>query len=55
MPFSNLEENVRQQIQKVRSHPWIPKQISVRGFIYDVKTGRLKEVLEARGATSGLN
>ena len=42
--FSNLEENVRQQIQKVRSHPWIPKQIPVRGFIYDVKTGRLKEV-----------
>jgi len=53
--FSNLEENVRQQIQKVRSHPWIPKQISVRGFIYDVKTGRLREVLEARAATSGLN
>ena len=34
--FSNLEENVRQQIQKVRSHPWVPKQISVRGFVYDV-------------------
>src|SRR5207244_5943793 len=45
--FSNLEENVRQQIQKVRSHPWVPKQISVRGFIYDVKTGKLKEVAEA--------
>ena len=42
--FSNLEENVRQQIQKVTSHPWIPKQIPVRGFIYDVKTGRLKEI-----------
>ena len=45
--FSNLEENVRQQIQKVRSHPWLPKQISVRGFVYDVKTGRLREVAEA--------
>jgi carbonic anhydrase len=42
--FSNLEENVRQQIQKVTSHPWIPKQIPVRGFIYDVKTGRVQEV-----------
>jgi carbonic anhydrase len=42
--FTNLEENLRQQIQKVKSHPWIPKQIPVRGFIYDVKTGRLKEV-----------
>src|SRR5881397_1842717 len=45
--FSNLEENVRQQIQKVKSHPWVPKQISVRGFVYDVKTGRLREVAEA--------
>jgi carbonic anhydrase len=42
--FSSLEENVRQQVQKVKSHPWIPKQIPVRGFIYDVKTGRLREV-----------
>ena len=42
--FSDLEENVRQQIQKVKSHPWIPKHIPVRGFIYDVRTGRLKEV-----------
>jgi carbonic anhydrase len=42
--FSNLEENVREQIEKIRSHPWIPQQITVRGFIYDVKTGRLGEV-----------
>jgi carbonic anhydrase len=28
----------------VTSHPWIPKQIPVRGFVYDVKTGRLQEV-----------
>ena len=42
--FGDLEENVRRQIQKVRSHPWIPKDIPVRGFIYDVKTGRLNEV-----------
>ncbi len=42
--FTNLEENVRQQTQKVKSHPWLPNQIPVRGFVYDVKTGRLKEV-----------
>jgi carbonic anhydrase len=42
--FSDLEENVRQQVQRVRSHPWIPGQIPVRGFVYDVKTGNLKEV-----------
>lgn len=42
--FSDLEDNVREQIQKVRSHPWIPKSIVVRGFVYDVKTGKLNEV-----------
>lgn len=42
--FRDLEENVRQQIDRVRSHPWIAKHISVRGFIYDVKSGRLNEV-----------
>src|SRR5690242_14101126 len=46
--FDDLESNVRQQIQRVKSHPWIPNNIPVRGFIYDVKTGRLKEVEEPR-------
>ena len=42
--FVDLETNVRQQVQKVRSHPWIPAQIPVRGFIYDLTTGLLSEV-----------
>lgn len=42
--FSDLETNVREQIEKVKSHPWIPASIPVRGFIYDVKTGTLTEV-----------
>lgn len=42
--FSDLAEDVRQQIQKIKSHPWLPAGIPVRGFIYDVKTGRLEEV-----------
>ncbi len=42
--FDDLESNVRLQMQRVKSHPWIPKHIPVRGFVYDVKTGRLKEV-----------
>ena len=46
--FGNLEQNVREQIQKLKAHPWIPKGISVRGFVYDVKTGRLNEVAEKR-------
>ena len=42
--FDDLEANVRQQMERVKSHPWIPKNIPVRGFVYDVKTGKLKEV-----------
>ncbi len=44
LAFTDLEENVREQIRKVRSHPWIPESLEVRGFIYDVDTGRLKEL-----------
>jgi carbonic anhydrase len=42
--FQNVEENVRQQLQKLHTHPWIPKNISARGFVYDVSSGRLREI-----------
>jgi carbonic anhydrase len=42
--FKDPEENTRAQIEKVRSHPWIPKDVPVRGFIFDVHTGRMQEV-----------
>jgi carbonic anhydrase len=42
--FSDVEENVRRQVERVRNHPFIPRHIPVRGFVYDVKTGRLNEV-----------
>ena len=44
--FDDVEQNVREQVQKLRSHPWIPQQITVRGFVYDVKSGQVKEVTE---------
>src|SRR5579862_8800967 len=40
--FDNLDENVRQQLQKLRTHPWVPKEVCVRGFVYDVSNGRLR-------------
>jgi len=43
--FKDVDENVRQQMQKLRSHPWIPRDTPVRGFVYEVKTGRLREVV----------
>src|SRR5437667_1349386 len=42
--FKKPEENVRKQLEKLKSHPWVKKEITVRGFVYDVDTGRLKEV-----------
>jgi carbonic anhydrase len=42
--YKDPEDNAREQIKKVRSHPWIAKDIPVRGFIFDVETGRLREV-----------
>lgn len=42
--FDDLEEDVRQSIARIRSSPFIPKKDHVRGFVYDVETGRLHEV-----------
>lgn len=42
--FRDLEENLREQIARVRAHPWIPDDVPVRGFVYDVRTGELREV-----------
>jgi carbonic anhydrase len=43
--FTDAEKNTREQIQKARSHPWISQDVPIRGFVYDVHTGRLSEVL----------
>src|SRR3974390_1762813 len=42
--FQNIDENVRHQLQKLRTHPWIPQSVSVSGFVYDVTTGLLREI-----------
>src|SRR3974390_3420620 len=42
--FQNIDENVRHQLQKLRTHPWIPSSIAIRGFVYDVTTGLLREI-----------
>jgi carbonic anhydrase len=44
MPFTDLEESVREDMQTIRSSPLIADDIAVRGFVYDVKSGRLREV-----------
>ena len=46
--FSDLDENVRSSIARIQANPFIPNKGSVRGFVYDVDTGRLREVQPAR-------
>jgi carbonic anhydrase len=43
--FSDLEVDVRQSIARIKASPFIPHTDSVRGFIFDVATGELNEVL----------
>jgi carbonic anhydrase len=42
--FSDLDEDVRQSIARIQASPFIPNKDSVRGFVYEVETGRLREV-----------
>src|SRR5579862_10014896 len=42
--YRDPAQNAREQIKKVRSHPWIAKEVAVRGVIFDVETGNLREV-----------
>ena len=44
LPFIDLEESVREDVAFLLSSPLISPSVLVRGFIYDVQTGRLKEV-----------
>jgi len=42
--FSDLERDIRQSIARIKASPFVPNKDSVRGFIFDVTTGRLLEV-----------
>jgi carbonic anhydrase len=42
--FSDLEADVRVQVEKIKDSPFIPRTDRVRGFIYEVESGRLREV-----------
>lgn len=42
--FTDLDEDVRQSLARIKANPFVPRKGSVRGFIYDVKDGTLREV-----------
>ena len=43
--FPNVEEDVKQSLARVKASPFIPRKDSVRGFVYEVETGHLREVV----------
>jgi carbonic anhydrase len=47
LPFSDLEQSVRDDVRRVRENPFIPADVTVSGWIYDVKTGQIREVVPA--------
>jgi carbonic anhydrase len=42
--YKDPVQNTREQIKRVRSHPWIAKDVAVRGVVFDMETGLLTEV-----------
>jgi len=43
--FSDLDADVRQSIARIKASPFVPHKDSVRGFVFDVATGKLNEVV----------
>jgi carbonic anhydrase len=44
LPFSSLEDAVKDDVHFLRASPLIPEEVQVRGFVYDVRSGRVSEV-----------
>ncbi len=42
--YSDVNLTTQKQVLKLRSHPWIPSEVAIRGFVFDLATGELREV-----------
>ncbi len=42
--FGDLDTDIRQSIARIKASPFVPNKDSIRGFVYDVSTGKLREV-----------
>src|ERR1700730_17108351 len=49
--FKDTEQNVRRQVARIKNHPYV-RDVPLRGFVYDVKSGKLKEITELRQRSS---
>ena len=48
LTIRDQEQSVRDDVQRIREHPLVPKKIAIYGYVYDVKSGRLLEVPQAK-------
>lgn len=55
LTFNDNEKSVIDDVLKLKNHPLVPNSIQIYGYIYDCKTGNLKEVLEATKVGARLN
>ena len=42
--YSDVDDATEKQVLKLRSHPWIPSSVVIRGFVFDLATGEMREV-----------
>ncbi len=42
--YTDVNQATQKQVLKLRSHPWIPSEVVIRGFVFDLSTGKLREV-----------
>lgn len=53
--ISHTEKSIVEDVQRIRAHNLVPKDIVIYGYLYDVKNGKLKEIPEATEAGKALN
>jgi carbonic anhydrase len=50
LPFADNPKSVVEDVTRIRTHPLVPRDLPIHGYIYDVKTGKLIEIPEATTA-----
>ena len=53
--FSDVEQSVRAQLEKLRNHPLLIPGTDIHGFVYDVRSGKLQEVKEQEARAASLS
>lgn len=55
LTINNLENSVLSDVKRIRNHPLVSKTVSIYGYIFDVKTGKIIEVAGAKAAGAAIN